>query len=221
MDIFNQVFLTKKQIQNTHAIKFKQWVDQIYYINLDTRPDRNKHIQLQLYRHNLSANRLTAIRGNKGHDAMVACKKSHQSIIETARNLKHNNICVLEDDVIFDDNFLNMADICVSNIPDDWDLLFLGHCFSKPYTEAISRMIYRPINIFCTHCYCVHKKAYDTIIEYLSNTKYLYMPIDHIYNYLHQKHILNMYMCYPSIANQIPNISDIGQGPNSSNNFIV
>jgi GR25 family glycosyltransferase involved in LPS biosynthesis len=220
MDIFNHIFVNENTLCYNSSNKFKEWIDQIYYINLDSRPDRNKHIQKQLFNNGLAANRVSAIYGKKGHDAMLACKQSHKFVVEISQKLKFSTICILEDDVVFEANFLSVANACTQRIPNDWDILFLGHCFSKPYSQPISDMIYRPINIFCTHCYCVNKKAYNILIQYLSNPKYNHVPIDHIYNSLHQKNILNMYMCYPSIAKQIPNLSDIGQGPNNSNNFI-
>jgi GR25 family glycosyltransferase involved in LPS biosynthesis len=213
IDSYN--FLFQKEITPNNTI-FNNFIDQIYYINLDNRIDRNIHTIQQLDKFKLTANRFSAFKGNRGLEARIACKKSHLYILKKAIRLSFKNICILEDDIIFANDFLDKANHCITNLPEDWDMLFLGHCFSS-YGTRISKYLFCSQNIFCTHCYCVNKKAYFKIIDILqSNNK----PIDHNYNYLSINKILNIYMCNPNIVSQIPNKSDIGEGPNNSNNLI-
>lgn len=197
-------------------ITFNNFIDKIYYINLSSRIDRNIHINKQLSKHNLIGHKFTAIEGTKGIKARIACKKSHLSVIRNAIKLSLSNVCILEDDTVFVDNFLEIANYCLNELPSDWDMLFLGHCFSS-YNKPIGKYLFVPKQIYCTHCYCINKKAYNKIIQVLENN---YYPIDHNYNYLNANKVINTYMCNPSIAYQIPNRSDIGEGPNNSNNLI-
>lgn len=57
----------------------------------------------------------------------IACALSHRSVIEKAIAEKHDRILVLEDDVTV---FMDGADAlakALSELPIDWDLLYLGH----------------------------------------------------------------------------------------------
>lgn len=196
---------------------YKNFINQSYYINLNSRLDRKKHIEEQLQKNHIKAIRFSAYQGKKrGLSARLACKQSHISVIEQAKRENINNISIFEDDCLFNTNFLNIAEDCFESLPNDWDMLFLGHCFSKR-GDAINNYLYEANTIYCTHAYCITQKAYDKILFYLYKSQ---NPIDHIYAYLSSSSILNTYMCYPSIVNQIPNKSDIGEGPNSATNLI-
>lgn len=207
MNIFNHVFLKNN---------YQKFYENIRYINLDHRTDRLHHINNELKNIGLIGKKFIAHFGNKGYGARIACKNSHKDIIQESLFNNIDTVFILEDDSVFADNFLEISEHCFKNIPEDWDILFLGHCFSSVGNQ-ISEHVYSAKKIFCTHAYLVNIKAYQTIIDALNNSN---QPIDHIYNRLAVNNNINVYMCNPSIVYQIPNKSDIGEGPNNSNNLI-
>jgi len=162
---------------------------------------------------NIHAKRFNAIHTSK---QVRGCNQSHLEIIKIAKKQCYNNICIFEDDCYFDQDFNSYLDsIFINDI--DWDMIFLGHCFSqtkKPYND----LLYSMANIYCTHAYCINNSMYDTLITYLEGLRHL--AIDHIYNNINRQQKFKILAVYPSIVKQVPNKSDIGEGPNNSTNEI-
>lgn len=52
--------------------------------------------------------------------------QSHRAVLKLAIEKKHSSILILEDDIIFCDNFKNELKKCLNELPDDWDALHLN-----------------------------------------------------------------------------------------------
>ena len=124
-------------------------INKIYYINLDTRPDRYEHFLKQCYDHHIPYNiisRYTAINGNTynfslddyemfkkvdyiGQNYMkkiMGNQLSHYNILKEMIEKNYNYIIILQDDVIFRTNFINYLDKLMNNIPDNAEIINIG-----------------------------------------------------------------------------------------------
>ncbi len=124
-------------------------INKIYYINLDTRPDRYEHFLKQCSDHNIPYNiisRYTAINGNtykfslddyemfknadyNGQNYMkkiMGNQLSHYNILKEMIKNNYNYIIILQDDVIFRNKFINYLDKLMNNIPEDAEIINIG-----------------------------------------------------------------------------------------------
>lgn len=130
-------------------------LDDIVYINLARRPDRMDHCVAQFSRASLHVRRVDAVDGQlrprvdpgvvrmdydlsenakwdpnvqrRGHQQMstgeVGCCLSHRNVwIEN-----DTPILIFEDDVVLADRFVERVRIAFSDLPDQWDILYLGY----------------------------------------------------------------------------------------------
>lgn len=77
------------------------YIDKIYYINLDKRTDRREEIEYELKRLDIpkeKVKRFTAIEFNPG---FIGCCLSHYHIMNEGYNDDYDNILILEDDFLF------------------------------------------------------------------------------------------------------------------------
>lgn len=203
--------------------KLNNYFQKIYCVNLDRRPDRWEECLEQFYIHNLEVSRFSAVDAKNIPEIVkrvdkipglvygaVGCGRSHRLIIESAKNDNLDNILILEDDVQFHDDLNIMFSEFIQEVPDDWDILFLGGNHSlnniwqrEPVTK-ISEHVYKLVFCYATHAYAVRKKAYDKIIECL-------LPENDRGDVLfsHAQVQLNTYILRPHLAWQRPSYSDV------------
>jgi hypothetical protein len=76
-----------------------EYIDCIYYINLDHRKDRNEHMQTWLRETGVPESKIQRIDGvyrtDKGY---LGCTESHIKALETFINSEHTICCIYEDD---------------------------------------------------------------------------------------------------------------------------
>ncbi len=214
-------------------IKLSYWFDRIYVINRPDRPVRLarffKHIEeLGLAeRHEVIV--YPAIMGNKttcppyflaGAGAW-GCLKSHSNIIENAimeieiKGETHgiDSILILEDDVQFIDDPYQLIFNFLSNIPKDWDQLYLGGQHRMKPIATENSEIKRVISTNRTHAYALNSKIYKKVYAHINNaTDYIGRKDYHVDGQLeeaHRKQSWNVY-CPPKwLAGQCANISDV------------
>lgn len=115
------------------------------YINLDSRPDRRQHMEAELARVGLKAERFPALRINKEDERAstmqwrmnggnVGCHYSQAQIMKDA--LQNNqDAFVMEDDLIFATDIQKRLDY-INNFCNthEWDVFWLGATFHVPPT---------------------------------------------------------------------------------------
>jgi GR25 family glycosyltransferase involved in LPS biosynthesis len=121
-------------------------------------------------------------------------------------NNEYNYAVIFEDDVIFNKNFREKFDIYFNQLPDDWDMCFLGDCCNLHIPED---KIVKNINIYynpyskCCDSYLVSKKCSIKLINYLDNILNISLPIDHLLNDIIKFYNLNVYWVEPTICSQL------------------
>lgn len=130
--------------------------DAIYCVNLDDRTDRWEHCTALFAKHGLRVERLSAIDGRSGRippnehmsGTKIACCRSHAKLLATALERGHKRFLVLEDDVDFVDDLGARFEQVLRELPDDWELLYLGGNHKAPL-RPMSRLLGRCVYTLC------------------------------------------------------------------------
>jgi glycosyl transferase family 25 len=74
-------------------------ISHVFYINLDKRVDRKEHIESELAKYGIEAERFSAIaRPDQG---ILGCGQSHLAVIKLAKERGYKNVLIFEDDFLF------------------------------------------------------------------------------------------------------------------------
>lgn len=176
--------------------------DRIVLINLDHRTDRLEAFDKQAKGLGIEYIRFPAITEDMlKSNPTDACKQSHKAVIHNAVKDGVGNLLVFEDDATFVDNFLEEFNQVYSQLPEDWDMFYLGawHLKSIGYSDKLIKMI----ESYSAHAYGIRAKYLQ---QALSETLGAY-PIDVA---LAQKHqFIQAYCAKPALVFQSPGYSDI------------
>jgi GR25 family glycosyltransferase involved in LPS biosynthesis len=199
-----------------------KFFDRIYYINLDRRPDRRKHMEEQLDKFKLSAARVEAFDGSKlewndqvygekstywNNGALGYCLSYRLALVDA---IKHNfqRILVLDDDCILSDNMYDVLEKAFKQLPEDWHMLYLAanHSHESMPTESdrVNDNVYRLKGSVGSHAIIINNLAFETILNYVSCP---YSALD-VFFAVYQK-ICPCYITYPGLARQLQGHSDI------------
>ena len=125
---------------------------------------------------------------------------------------------IFEDDVILADDFKNKIEKYISDLPNDWDMLFFG----KGHGLHIPKYRLRPdINIYkkmtdlknkipggidgstrCADSYVVSKKCAQKLVQVINNLQVTTIPLDHLLNKINDFCKFNIYWSEPTITIQ-------------------
>ena len=128
-------------------------IDRIYVINLDRRPDREKHFLQQCEKENIPMNKVTRMRAIDGltykfneyekslfvNANFMTCSKyskyknllmsnqlSHYYILKDIINNNYKNTLIFQDDVVLIPNFVKRIDNVVNNMPFNAEIINIG-----------------------------------------------------------------------------------------------
>jgi len=185
--------------------------DNVYYINLAARTDRNLQIRYELDRLEVKANRIDAITGENKHLAFNA------SQFKALSGAGGDSILILEDDCVFRSGVSDCHDIITSatgELSEDWDILFLGaNIMGSDVMKWEAPLNYSThlkilVNCWTTHAVAYSRKCIDWIVK---NWNFSEFPI---YDEWLRVNVLPYKKCFivnPMVADQRPGFSDIWQ----------
>jgi hypothetical protein len=113
----------------------------------------------------------------------------------------YKNILVLEDDVYFTDDFNEYLKNVMEEVPDDYDILYLGYkdlfrC--EPSKDVSFNYIYKPYCPLLLHAYIVSNKGLKKLVNFITKID------DHIDQIVAKnKGNLNIYVSQKKIVNQL------------------
>jgi len=153
----------------------------VYYINLDSQPERGKQTELVLNGLGFeSINRVPAIKNDVG---MIGCAMSHHMVMAD-KSIKTPFI-LMEDDIIF-----SGIDKFEYEVPDNADALYLGNSqwarflnFSGPYLHynRVSDDIVQVYNMLAAHAVVYFNDTYRDhlarVAEYSANVAKFHMDV--------------------------------------------
>jgi len=176
-----------------------------FVINLERRPDRIESLNLPF-----DFEIFTATDGKITFpDAPIklighyGCWDSHRRLLEKIKQENIEYTLILEDDVVVIDNFNEVFQLILNELPEDWDLLYLGG-WNKGEIKKYSEHLNIAEHVLTTHCFLVRQKFVDTMLETINSNKF---KIDVVFS-----KFLPMGKCFisnPIIAWQRENYSDI------------
>jgi glycosyl transferase family 25 len=163
------------------------YVDNVYLINMDKDTKRLIKVTKECKKFNINFERFCGVNPlklskkelnkyvtqtcqNICPNGIIGCGVSHMKIYEDALKNNYKNILVLEDDVYFCDELYEELDKAMSELPEDYDILYLG-CFGWCDKKQVYNMdLYYLLFYFLSKCKseCKNKK--------IMNNKYIHVP---------------------------------------------
>jgi len=124
----------------------------------------------------------------------------HAFILKDIFKKQHQATLILEDDVTLCDDFVNYCNLFISQLPNDWDIAWVGSCYNLHADyNGIDNVYKTNRGSRCTHAFLVSKSMVNKVIDCVSDIN---LPSDHFYNYLIEKFNLNNYWFEPCLALQ-------------------
>jgi GR25 family glycosyltransferase involved in LPS biosynthesis len=172
-----------------------------FIINLDRRPDKWAYIRKELERVALGGvTRFTAFDIKPG---WKGCRDSHLALLEKCKD--HSLFTILEDDVLFLQDPHEIVPLALSELPDDWDCLFLGASPQEPF-ERYSPHLFKMGKAWTTHAIIWHPRP-NGAVEYILKNKDEIGKID-VFFTSEVFPRFNCFLTYPLVATQTQFDSD-------------
>ena len=180
-------------------MKVNEYFDKVVVINLDHRKDRLEKVNAQLEELGIQYERFSAVDAKAlDIDPIQACRQSHIQVLEQSEG----KTLILEDDVLFMDNFNERFVEFIEMLPKDWHIFYLGAVLLN--SENCNHMMVRAMDTSSLHAYCVNPKFKEIA---LAQAREYPEHIDVAYRLLHRKY--KSYAAKPPLAKQYPSYSDL------------
>jgi GR25 family glycosyltransferase involved in LPS biosynthesis len=200
-------------------------IKNVYYINLSSRTDRNKHMKIQLQNLGWKGKRVEAV---ELLDGRVGCTLSHIKCLKMAIEKNLDYIIILEDDIDFLDPsvFLNNFYNCLNSLS-TWDVILIAGNNIRPYTR-INDSCVKIVNTQTTTGYMVKNHYFPILLEnmkeglthLLKNPKlHIKYAIDKYWFLLQEKD--NWYLITPLTVSQLQGYSNIEERETNYTNLML
>lgn len=159
-----------------------EFIDAIFYINLDSRPDRRQLIEEELSKLNVSSvYRFPAIQHPVGG---LGCGLSHINVLREARAKKYKNILVFEDDfqltVPSEDFWKPIENFFRSPEGSNFDILLPSYNLIRSEPVPTNPHILKVIESQTTSSYIINERFIDKLL-YLWETHLQYIADMRVY----------------------------------------
>lgn len=200
----------------------------IYIIHYDKLIKRKINMEHQLLENNLVGEFVS----NYGKEILtINDKKMFRNLTDSEISLALHHIqcykyiasgsdeyaLILEDDAIFDNTFNDILQKYIQQLPEDWDMLFIGNGGHFHIPNNIINN--RNTNIFkkentptswggggatrCLDSYLISNKCAKIIVDKLKQSNYTILcPVDHWLNHVIRINNFNIYWAEPTIVSQ-------------------
>lgn len=144
--------------------------------------------------------------------------RSHLAILESAMQDNLESFVVFEDDAVFKPDAKERLEEFLSNVPDDWEQLYLGGQLLDEFAHPPKRLdggILVPWNVNRLHAVAFHRRSYEKLYHYLLSTPFAALNggdgahIDHHIGRLHEREEIKVYVPHEWICGQSAGLSSI------------
>ena len=230
--------MTKRLLElasKKNDVEWLEGIDKTYVINLDTRPDRLENLYKAIPELSSVVERIPGVNGKtlqmtkeiydmfdrnefQWKKSIIGCNMSHISVWKKiAAGPEGSKVLVLEDDVRFYKDWKEQWKKCVTCIPEDADVLYLGGVL--PPNMSVLPMATQEVNAhwskikantffchipaevfhFCAYSYILTQRGAQKIMRYLNESeKKSFTVSDHLLG--HPAVGLNKYFTNPLLA---------------------
>jgi len=196
-------------------------VDKIFCINLDSRTDR-WYESIEEFKKLGIENEVERISAANIQPGIIGCTKSHYECIKLAKEREYKNILILEDDVSFIPETLNVLNEMFNQIERNgihFEMLYLGANLCGEDNRLIDSNLALIAAAKTTHAYIINSSVYDIMLNTYANCQWTggiqwhhsnpdRLNIDIFYIRMIQSRG-NTYGVYPSVAEQRSSYSDL------------
>jgi GR25 family glycosyltransferase involved in LPS biosynthesis len=199
-------------------------VDKKYVINLDHRTDRKAHAIKQLESigvsdyiifPGLNTKTLKIIAQHLDKPGTVGCYLSHQFLIHEAYANDYNAILIMEDDLQFVPDFAAKFEEQCKNLPQDWDMLWVGSHVVKKGTQ-VKGEVFSGGQLWGFQCYILSRTGIQKLYGNLNSR----VIRNHIDIQVSNMKDIKQYYFFPSMCNQANMGSDNGMWVQDKPGFI-
>ena len=199
----------------------------IFIIHYKKLVDRKTHIVEQFKKHNITDYEFIEIDRDELYDQNISMFEENYSKSQIAISLSHfyaykqisdnyENGLIFEDDIILSDDFINIFNKYITQLPEDYDMLFIGdgcNLHIEPYRLITDKYIYEKCLYptrwggngagRCTDSYLVSKKCATNFCEYINKLSYkINLPVDWWLNVAARDNKFKVYWAEPTIVTQ-------------------
>ena len=177
-------------------MSFNQFFKNPILINLDRREDRLEQFNKQAQDLGITYRRFSAVEAT---DPRLGCKLSHMAALSMCTD---QVAFVFEDDALFVDDFAQQFETAMANVPDDWEMLYLGaHLLKK---ENYNQWWARSLECSSTHAYAVRASLIPRLIKQAMSID---GHTDVAFSSLHSE--IKAYVARPTLVYQGSSYSDL------------
>ncbi|MBF2009675.1 MAG: glycosyltransferase family 25 protein [Chlorogloeopsis fritschii C42_A2020_084] len=212
-------------------MKFIEFFDRIYVINLPYRVDRRQAMEKELEKAGMpftpgKVEIFSAIRPDTAAPFEKIGYKgaflSHLSVLKLAKEYNLNNVLIMEDDLAFSEYFQQYEDVLIEQLhKSNWDIVHFGYFSEQVFNQnknSFGKLQSLSTGIIGAHFYGVNNKIFDRVINFFELS--LKMPLGHpdcgpispdgVYNLFQSKHpdVVRL-ITIPSFGGQRSSRSDI------------
>ncbi len=175
-----------------------EFFDNIICMNLDKRQDRWQAMEKEFAQFGINARRFAAC---EGENRFLAYNQTYHGILSS---VEQGNCLVLEDDC----RFRNVGHLeqAISELPTDWDVLYLGANLNGTIQEKFSFCLYRIKNSLTSHAIAYSAKMIRWIVENFNRNQF---PVYDEWMRTIVQEQFNCFVIKPMIAWQAPGYSDL------------
>jgi GR25 family glycosyltransferase involved in LPS biosynthesis len=142
--------------------------------------------------------------GRRLRNSEISLILKHEECLKKIVENGYKNTIIFEDDIILSEDFGVKLDLYMSQLPFDYDILWIGSCCNLHHYPTTS-----DVNVYltnkgsrCTHAFLISLNCVKKIVNHFKN---IYYPIDFFYNKMVTDLNLKNFWAEPELVNQNSN----------------
>ena len=171
-------------------------------VHLASRPDRMYWIPGEMAKMVVDYDVFYAVNPLGVDDRQIASSCTH---VDALRGI-NGRLLVCEDDVTFLDQCRDIFNKAYSQLPEDWDMLYLGGNIHEPAERFSDNLFKITKGVHCNHAILYSEKARSLILSTYDVWTNEIKHYDH-WLYMVGQGLMNCFICCPIIAYQRPGYS--------------
>ncbi len=142
--------------------------------------------------------------GRRLRNSEISLILKHEECLKRIVENNYQNSVIFEDDIVLCENFVEKLDIYTSQLPQDYDLLWIGTCCDLQHSPIEqNKFVYQnERGSRCTHAFLI---SLDCVKKILSVMKSVYFPTDFFYNKMIRDFRLKSFWAEPALVTQNKN----------------